>query len=298
MAIPESQLDTWSHQGSVTQSSDTYQPIKNTLDHSDAPYHSKTYSIFLQGSYGNDTNVWKESDVDIVIRLEQVYYADTSRLTPPAKTNYDNAFVKAPYGWKEFKPEVLAWLEKRYGSAVDEGKRAITIAAGGSRRDADVIVSANCRRYRKDSNGTDDQFDLGMCFWTTDGEQIENLPKQHSENCTTKHKNTTQWFKPLVRIFKNMRNRMIDDGVLKAGVAPSYFVEGMVWNAPNDKFGTSYAASVENILGWLESAKRDDLVCASYMHWLVRDGTHTSLATANFDSYLKAIRKYWNDWGK
>ena len=37
MAIPEAQLETWSHQGSVTQSSSTYASIKNMLE--EARYH-------------------------------------------------------------------------------------------------------------------------------------------------------------------------------------------------------------------------------------------------------------------
>ena len=55
MAIPESHLETWSHQGSVSQSSATYNTIKNVLEAVDTPYAGKTYCVFLQGSYGNDT---------------------------------------------------------------------------------------------------------------------------------------------------------------------------------------------------------------------------------------------------
>jgi len=73
------------------------------------------------------------------------------------------------------------------------------------------------------------------------GSRIENFPKQHSENCAGKHQNTNSWFKPMVCIFKNMRNRMIEQGLLAEGVAPSYFLEGMLYNVPNDKFGNSYA---------------------------------------------------------
>src|SRR3954462_9681725 len=129
MAIPEEQLETWSSIGSQTQSKDTYATVRTALLRDDAPYHEKgkTVKIFLQGSYGNDTNVYKESDVDVVIRLDQVYYSDTSRLEPPAKQSYDNAFVAAKYGMKEFRPEVLAWLKKKYGASVNEGKKAITI---------------------------------------------------------------------------------------------------------------------------------------------------------------------------
>ena len=34
------------------------------------PYADKNLKVFLQGSYGNDMNIYAESDVDIVIRLD------------------------------------------------------------------------------------------------------------------------------------------------------------------------------------------------------------------------------------
>ena len=74
MAIPESQLETWSHQGSVTQSSNTYNTIKSVLEASTTPYADKNFEVFLQGSYGNDTNIYAESDVDIVIRLDDCFH--------------------------------------------------------------------------------------------------------------------------------------------------------------------------------------------------------------------------------
>jgi hypothetical protein len=64
MAIPESQLTTWSSQGSITQSANTYATIKLALESGDTTYAGKSYEIFLQGSYGNDTNVYADSDVD------------------------------------------------------------------------------------------------------------------------------------------------------------------------------------------------------------------------------------------
>ena len=70
MPIPESQLETWSHQGSITQSSSTYNTIKSVLEGSTTPYAGRNFKVFLQGSYGNDTNIYAESDVDIVIRLD------------------------------------------------------------------------------------------------------------------------------------------------------------------------------------------------------------------------------------
>ena len=70
MPIPESQLETWSHQGSITQSSNTYNAIKSVLEANTTPYAGKNFKVFLQGSYGNDTNIYAESDVDIMVTFE------------------------------------------------------------------------------------------------------------------------------------------------------------------------------------------------------------------------------------
>ena len=75
MAISEQQLQTWSHQGSVRGSSETYQVIKAALEDRSAPYAGHGFEVFLQGSYGNDTNIYAESDVDIVICLTEVFDA-------------------------------------------------------------------------------------------------------------------------------------------------------------------------------------------------------------------------------
>ena len=67
MAIPEAQLVRWSHQGSIQGSSATYAIVKRALE---AP----NSEVFLQGSYGNDTNIYAESDVDVIIRLDSPDY--------------------------------------------------------------------------------------------------------------------------------------------------------------------------------------------------------------------------------
>src|SRR2546425_10849887 len=110
MAIPESQLETWSHQGSVTQSSATYNTIRNALEGANAAYSGKNYAVFLQGSYGNDTNIYAESDVDIVIRLDDCWQSDIEALPQGDKDAYDAAFVNATYTHVEFKRDVLKVL--------------------------------------------------------------------------------------------------------------------------------------------------------------------------------------------
>ena len=296
MAIPEAQLETWSKIGAVPQSAATYETIRNVLNDRSSPYYPKSYSIFLQGSYGNNTNVWKDSDVDVVMRLNDTFYTDLDELEPGAKTNYENARSPASYGFDEFKAEVLTWLQKQFGAAVQPGKKAIFIKGSGNRRDADVLVCAKLRRYTKSSNGVDTNFHEGICFFLPDGTRIENFPKQHADNCTSKHQASNNRFKPMVRIYKNMRNRMIDDGVIKDGLAPSYFIEGMLWNAPAANFGSSYVDAFCNTFNWVLKADKTKLLCASQLYWLVRDNAHNCWPTANFDVYLAAASKYWADW--
>ena len=67
MAVAEAQLDIWSQQGKTGQFTDTYNSIRGNLLDASALYSSKNTAVHLQGSYGNNTNVWADSDVDIVL---------------------------------------------------------------------------------------------------------------------------------------------------------------------------------------------------------------------------------------
>lgn len=297
MAIPEAQLETWSHQGSVSQSAQTYETIKKVLNDSSSPYFSRDFSIFLQGSYGNATNVYRDSDVDIVIRLNQTFYSDLSKLEPGAKASFGTTYLDVTYGYDEFKADVLSWLTKQFGADVKPGKKAIFIKGSSGRRDADVLVCANFRRYREGSSGTDMQFEEGICFFLPDKTRIVNFPQQHADNCTTKHQSTSQWFKRVVRVYKNMRNRMVDDGHIADGVAPSCFLEGMLWNVPNGNFGKSFGDSFVETLNWVVQTDKTQLACANDLYWLVGDNSHNCWPTANFDAYIAATKKFWNEWG-
>ena len=222
MPIPESQLETWSHQGSITQSSNTYNTIKSVLEANTTPYAGKNFKVFLQGSYGNDTNIYAESDVDIVIRLDDCFHSDLESLSDDEKSAYKQAFSDATYTHADFKRDVLSVLEGQYGLAVKAGDKAIAIDASGSRRKSDVIVATQFRRYFKFRSASDSEYVEGICFFNAAGERIANYPKQHSANLTAKHQASSKWLKPMVRVLKNMRSRMVEDGLIKAGIAPSY----------------------------------------------------------------------------
>lgn len=296
MAIPESQLDTWSHQGSITQSSNTYNSIKATLEATDTPYSAKTYKVFLQGSYGNDTNIYSESDVDIVIRLDDCFQHDLSQLPTEQQDAFKTTHSDATYTHKDFKSDVLRVLSSKYGKDVDSGKKAIAIAASGNRRKSDVIAAIQYRRYHKFLSISDQSYDEGICFYTNSGTQIANYPKQHSENLTAKHQGTSNWFKPMARILKNMRSRLIAEDMLENGVAPSYYLEGLLYNVPNDKFGKCYEDTFVNAINWILDADRSKFVCANEQYYLLFEDSPVTWRTEKCDKFLNAAVELWKQW--
>lgn len=297
MPIPESQLETWSHQGSITQSSNTYNAIKSVLEANTTPYAGKNFKVFLQGSYGNDTNIYAESDVDIVIRLDDCFHSDLESLSDDEKSAYKQAFSDATYTHTDFKRDVLSVLEDQYGSAVKTGDKAIAIDASGSRRKSDVIVATQFRQYFKFRSASDSEYVEGICFFNAAGERIANYPKQHSANLTVKHQASSKWLKPMARVFKNMRSRLVEGGLIDAGIAPSYYIEGLLYNVPNEKFTASYQDCVANILNWYrQDAAKTDLVCANEQYYLLRDGYHTCWSQTDCDALVEAAVDLWNQW--
>lgn len=296
MTIPESQLDTWSKQGSITGSSSTYNHIKGTLEANTTPYADKNFSVFLQGSYGNDTNIYAESDVDVVIKLESAFLQDLSALTEKSKTAFKSAHSTATYGLSDFKLDVLAVLTDAYGDEVKAGTKAIAIPARSGRRKADVIVAMEYRRYLKFNGEWDQDYVEGIVFYTSSWEQIINYPKPHSKNLTTKHQATSSWLKPMARVLKNMRSKLVNNGSLDADDAPSYYLEGLIYNVPISKFGSSYGDSFCEAINWLNGTDRTTLLCANEQYYLLRSGCHTCWEPTKCEKFLSAAADLWRNW--
>jgi hypothetical protein len=296
MAIPERQLETWASQGAIATSSSTYQTIRNALLAPGTPYAGKDLDVFLQGSYGNDTNVYAESDVDVVIRLDDTFYTDLSDLPGDDRALYDASRIAATYSYDTFKADVVKALQNAFSDGfVHEGPKAVWIKPSGNRRSADVIVSAEYRRYHRFRSWQDQRYDSGICFWSG-YTQIVNYPKQHSTNCTAKHQATNRWFKPTVRLLKNMRNRMVSAGLIEKKIAPSYYLEGLMYNVPNDKFGTSYEDTFVSAYNWIIKADSTEFVCANEQYYLLRDGNEVTWPVASGHAFLKQVAQYWEGW--
>ncbi|RRY11307.1 nucleotidyltransferase domain-containing protein [Brucella anthropi] len=291
MAIAEAQLETWSQQGKTGQFTDTYNSIRGNLLDASAPYPLKDVEIHLQGSYGNDTNVWADSDVDIVLCHNGAFYYDITGMSQGEQDAFKGVFSSnAAYGYNEFKKDAEGFIGGLYNGVVP-GKKALHIPGNNGRRNADVLVCQQFRRYYSYEPGVHGCH-YGVAFYVN-GIRVENFPKQHSEKCTAKHQATNQNFKRVVRIFKNMRNTMIAKGMLADKVAPSYFIEGMLSNVPNDKYVGSYQDMFVECFNWIVAADESKLTTGSGLHWLVRDNSSVCWSSANFRTFTAALKKFW-----
>jgi hypothetical protein len=99
----------------------------------------------------------------------------------------------------------------------------------------------------------------------------------------------------MVRVYENMRNAMIAEGLLGERVAPSYFLEGMLYNVANEKFTGTYSGMWVECFNSTVTAHTTKLTCANGLHWLVRDGTPTSWPVANFGAFTSAAKKFWEN---
>lgn len=102
--IAESQLDIWATRGPTAQFTDTYNRIRGNLLDRGAPYPLADTDVFIQGSYRNDTNVYGDSDVDIVVCHTGAFYKDLSRLSAEDRRAFDTAAgATVTYGYANFR---------------------------------------------------------------------------------------------------------------------------------------------------------------------------------------------------
>ena len=251
MAIPLAQLESWSHQGAVATSRDTYQSIRSVLCDSRVPYADKNFEVYLQGSYGNDTNIFSESDVDVVIQLNSTFNSNKHELPQDQLALHERDYGPATYTASDFRKDVISVLENHYGiHNVTDGKKSVKLAGVSSRRNADIVV---CTQYRKYTHywGSNARFFVEGMMINNQGESTINYPRLHAAALTQKHQQTSNRFKPLIRVLKNIKTKMVENGYIDEKTAASYYIEGWLYNAPNDLFSYDLRDRFEKVCNWL-----------------------------------------------
>ncbi|HEX7343837.1 MAG TPA: nucleotidyltransferase, partial [bacterium] len=175
------------------------------------------------------------------------------------------------------------------------GNKSLKIKAASGRLGADVVVCHEYRDYRHFRSIYDQSYDNGILLPTSSGQQIINYPKLHSRNCTAKHQSTYSRFKPMVRILKNLRGRLVEQGLIAEGLAPSYFIEGLLYNAPGDKFQSSLGSSLISCINWILKSDRSKFVCPNEKYYLFGE-SNVQWSIANCNHFLNAVLVFWESW--
>lgn len=300
MTIPNEQLLAWANQGAIVLSKQTHESIRFALSSDKSLVKNKNYEIYLQGSYKNSTNIRGDSDVDVVVEMMSAFSPDISNLSPQEKENYYQAYPNiASYGWRNFKADVLESLKAYYGdNAVIEGNKSLKIQSSSGRLSADIIPCIQHRKFTSFVDLTNNHYIDGIKFYTKDtNSPVVNYPKLHYEKGVEKNSDsrTNGWFKPSVRMIKNVRNKMIEQGLIRVGTAPSYFIENLLYNVPDNCFGGSYEKTYYNSVDWLLTADLKVLRCQNQQSYLFGNGS-TCWDIDGAKELIEGLKNIWNGW--
>ena len=286
MSISEEQLKTWSNQGAQTSSQNTNNSIRKALELHSWPT-GMNYEVYLQGSYPNATNIYGNSDVDIVVESTNIYYDDR-----PPILKHQMGWHKSSYEWDDFRVEVYRALTNSYGlHKVTQANKCIKVKGDGSNRlNADVVPCCTYRHYRETTLTVN-----GITFWTQSGSRIVNYPKLHLENGQRKNTTCLSQYKPNIRVFKNARNKAQSNNPY-----PSYFLECLLYNVPSSNFRNTHTATYTNCIGWLYQATQnnqlDGFLCQNGVQLMFGYDLNQS-NTADAIRLIHDLVHLWDQWG-
>ncbi len=199
----------------------------------DPVLNQMSIKVFGQGSYANDTNVRLNSDIDINVRLNDIFYYDL----PDGKSSSDYGLdTPSNYEFSTYKQAVETALVRKFGrDCVKREDKCIFVEGNSYRVDTDVVPTFTYRSYSEYGGYAE-----GVRFLSDSYKRIDNFPLQHIENGIRKNSETLKRFKRLTRIYRRIRYKMIDDGVAVSDNITSFLLECLVWNVPNPILNNNY----------------------------------------------------------
>ena len=132
----------------------------------------------------------------------------------------------------------------------------------------------------------------------TEIEQIKRS-KIHSKNYASKNFDTDGHYKSIVQIFENIKNILVEEGIIEKKIAPYYFIENLLYNCSSPCFDGDFPEcmmkTLQFLLDALDSKRISGFICAnerdslfSETTWNFADAQKFILAVSN--CYLKKYR--------
>jgi hypothetical protein len=191
----------------------------------------------------------------------------------------------------------MVFLKEQYGNDnIKPGNKSIKIIPNSYRIETDAIPSFQYRNYRYINSKNPDLFKEGIKFYSLNNDEVINYPKIHIENGIQKNNDTQRRYKRLVRIFKRIRYKMIEEGISVNKDISSFLIECLVWNIPNSYFNNydTWEERLREIIIYLLNQTKTDENCkkwreVSEMLYLFHDNKKWNIEMSN--NFLKQV---WN----
>jgi len=301
MAITERQLAIWTNQGASATSQSTNNSIKNCLETGDWNGEMR-FDRYLQGSYKNTTNIYANSDVDVVVELTSAFYSNKQNFSGDAREQYDEFYSIAKFGLEDFKGVLINRLKAYYGhELIEVGEKAIRIKGANGRLDADIVCCSTYRKFKTFSKSNPNNYDSGITFLEkTSRQSVINFPNSHYDNGTTKNSSCNSNFKPATRILKNIKAKIVDNGGFSSKTCPSYFLECLLYNVGTNNYQKStWNDIILGVLNQLHSFNSNnglsDLYCQNGVVKLFGN-SNTSWNESDARTSINEIIKFWNEY--
>lgn len=285
MASQKDRLEKWSSRIKAEKVEETVAVVKKALSSFKGFPPQVRVAYYMQGSHYNATNVQYNTPIDVVIELTSV--------TGSSKVSKD-PFEGKEFTFKSFRQNILQSMENAFGEgSVMDGNNAIHIIGSPSRLAVNVLVCFKYKLYQR--HGRDEVERVGVAFYPRlEKALVINFPKQHHSYELVKNNGSQGHFLPTVRLFKNIRNRLVEMGHMDVRRAPSYFVESLICNAPSGMFTADHAATVSSLLDfWSKNAWTNYITIDGFRSLWGEAPQSWNMEDAKF--FLESIRKVGAD---
>lgn len=199
--------------------------------------------VFAKGSYKNNTNVRRNSDIDVAVEF-----------TGMIKTDFITGLNFSHSGLEPYKGPDLSIFKSAVGEAMTNifgvaavdgsGNKVFKVRAAEKSLEADVIP---CVTYHFYDTPLVPRKGIELILDNPDGKRHFNYPDQHNSNGIKKNKATSKRYKSSVRILKNIKEYIKTNG--NDGHFPSYMIESLAYNVPDDiyLYAKTWREMIQNI---------------------------------------------------
>ncbi|MFC2017401.1 hypothetical protein ACFLUD_03195 [Chloroflexota bacterium] len=174
-------------------------------------------------------------------------------------------------------------LRSTYGTNAERsGRKSLQITSGRLHAKVDVVVTLH--------------YEDGLAFFLPDERRwVVSYPQRHYERGLKKEEATSKRYKRVIRMFKAARNYLVADNMIEDDTAPSYFIECLLYNVPDEMFRRRLVNSYGRIADYLSTANLQRFRCQNGKRELF--GPSGDLWTVNkARKFIRALIRLWDQW--